>query len=166
MDALQRAFFDHLAQTSLSPLALDIVHAEGCWLTARDGKRYLDLVAGLAVNNTGHRHPKVVDAIKAQCDRYLHVIPYGEFIQEPQVRFAELLTSLLPPSLNSVYFVNSGTEAIEASLKLAKRITGRTRLVACHKSYHGSTHGSLSITGNEAKRYRNRPLLPDVGFIT
>lgn len=166
MDALHSSFFDHLAQTSPDPIALDIVHAEGSWLTARDGKRYLDLVAGLAVNNTGHRHPKVVEAIKAQCDRYLHVIPYGEFVQEPQVRFAERLTGLLPAGLDSVYFVNSGTEAIEAALKLAKRITGRTGLVGCHKSYHGSTHGSLSITGNEAKKYRNRPLLPDVRFIT
>jgi acetylornithine/succinyldiaminopimelate/putrescine aminotransferase len=166
MSDLHTAFLDHLAQTSPHPLALDIVQAEGCWLTDRSGKRYLDLVAGLAVNNTGHRHPKVIAAIKVQCDRYLHVIPYGEFVQEPQVRFAERLTGLLPAGLDSVYFVNSGTEAIEAALKLAKRITGRTGLVACHKSYHGSTHGSLSITGNEAKKYRYRPLLPDVGFIT
>ncbi len=166
MSELLRAFHENQAQTSPSPLALDIVHAEGCWLTARDGQRYLDLVAGLAVNNTGHRHPKVIAAIKDQCDRYLHVIPYGEFVQEPQVRYSERLTGLLPKELNCVYFVNSGTEAIEAALKLAKRATGRTRLVACHKSYHGSTHGSLSITGNEAKRYRNRPLLPDVHFIT
>lgn len=166
MEALHRSFLDHLAQTSPHPLALDIVHAEGCWLTDRSGKRYLDLVAGLAVNNVGHRHPAVVAAIKEQCDRYLHVIPYGEFIQEPQVRFAERLTSILPTGLDSVYFVNSGTEAIEAALKLAKRITGRTGLVACHKSYHGSTHGSLSITGNETKKYRYRPLLPDVQFMT
>ena len=166
MEALHRSFLDHLAQTSPHPLALDIVHAEGCLLTDRSGKQYLDLVAGLAVNNVGHRHPAVVAAIKAQCDRYLHVIPYGEFIQEPQVRFAERLTSILPPGLDSVYFVNSGTEAIEAALKLAKRITGRTGLVACHKSYHGSTHGSLSITGNETKKYRYRPLLPDVHFMT
>lgn len=166
MSSLEPAFQQHLAQTSPFPIALDITKAEGCHLYTRDGKCYLDLVAGLAVNNTGHRHPKVIAAIKQQMDRYLHVIPYGEFIQEPQVRYAEKLTSLLPASLNSVYFVNSGTEANEAALKLAKRITGRTRLVACHKSYHGSTHGSLSITGNEEKKYRNRPLLPDVHFIT
>ena len=166
MDELLTAFKDRLAQTSPYPLALDSVSAEGSWLTARDGKRYLDLVAGLAVNNTGHRHPKVVSAIKEQCDRYLHVIPYGEFVQEPQVRYAERLTSLLPSGLDRVYFVNSGTEAIEAALKLAKRVTGRTRLIACHRSYHGSTHGSLSVTGNETKKYRNRPLLSDVGFIT
>ncbi len=166
MAELRSVFAQHLAQTSPFPIALDITRAEGCHLYTRDGKRYLDLVAGLAVNNTGHRHPKVIAAIKEQLDHYLHVIPYGEFIQEAQVRYAERLTGLLPPGLDSVYFVNSGTEANEAALKLAKRITGRTRLVACHKSYHGSTHGSLSITGNEEKKYRNRPLLPDVHFIT
>lgn len=156
---------EHLAHTSEQPLGLDIVQAEGCWLTARDGRRYLDLVAGLAVNNTGHRHPKVVAAVKAQCDRYLHVIPYGEFRQEPQLRFAEKIASLLPASLRSVYFVNSGTEAIEGAVKLAKRATGRTHLAGCRKSYHGSTHGSLSLTDNETKKYRNRPLLPDVSHL-
>lgn len=166
MDALHAAFYQHLAQTSPHPIALDIVGAEGCYLHTRDGARYLDLVAGLAVNNTGHRHPKVVEAIKDQVDRYLHVIPYGEFIQAPQVLFAERLAGLLPMGLDSLYFVNSGTEANEGAMKLAKRITGRTGLVACHKSYHGSTHGSLSITGNEEKKYRSRPLLPDVRFIT
>ncbi len=163
---MNEAFLANLAQTSPHPLALDIVKAEGCYLYDRSGKRYLDLVAGLAVNNTGHRHPKVVAAIKEQCDRYLHVIPYGEFVQEPQVRFAEKLTSLLPPSLNSVYLVNSGTEAIEASLKLAKRVTGRTQLIGCRKSYHGSTHGSLSLSDNTNKRYRNLPLLPDTEHLT
>ncbi|HEY0976066.1 MAG TPA: aspartate aminotransferase family protein [Flavobacteriales bacterium] len=166
MSALRSAFDTHLAQTSPYPIALEVIGAEGCHIHTRDGRRYLDLVAGLAVNNVGHRHPKVIAAIKAQADRYLHVIPYGEFIQEPQVRFAERLTGILPDGLDSVYFVNSGTEANEAAIKLAKRITGRTKLVACHKSYHGSTHGSLSITGNEQKKYRNRPLLPDVHFIT
>lgn len=165
MPGLHDAFLSHLAPTGPSPLALDIVSAEGCHLTDRSGRRYLDLVAGLAVNNVGHRHPNVVEAIKQQADRYLHVIPYGEFVQEPQVRFAERLASLLPPSLDRVYFVNSGTEAIEASLKLAKRATGRTRLIGCRKSYHGSTHGSLSVTDNEEKKYRNRPLLPDVDHI-
>ncbi len=161
MSDLLQSFNAHLAQTSPYPLALDIVHAEGCWLTDRHGRKYLDLVAGLAVNNVGHRHPAVISAIKDQLDRYLHVIPYGEFVQEPQVRFAERLTGLLPEGLDNVYFVNSGTEAIEAALKLAKRVTGRTRLIGCRKSYHGSTHGSLSLTDNETKKYRNRPLLPD-----
>lgn len=164
--SLNEAFLAHLAQTGPHPLALDIVRAEGCHLYDRAGKRYLDLVAGLAVTNVGHRHPKVVTAIKEQCERYLHVIPYGEFIQEPQVRFAEKLTSLLPGSLNCAYFVNSGTEAIEASLKLAKRATGRPQVIGCRKSYHGSTHGSLSLTDNAEKRYRNLPLLPDTEHIT
>lgn len=156
----------HLAQTSPHPLALEIVLAEGCHLTDSSGKRYLDLVSGLAVANVGHRHPQVIAAIKEQCDRYLHVIPYGEFIQQPQVRFAEKLAALLPASLNCVYFVNSGTEAIEASLKLARRATGRTQLIGCRKSYHGSTHGSLSLTDNVQKRHRNLPLLPDTEHIT
>ncbi len=165
MDPLKHAFQRHLARTSPDPLALDIVGAEGCHLIDRAGKRYLDLVAGLAVCNVGHRHPKVVEAIKQQVDRYLHVIPYGEFIQEPQVRFAERLTALLPDGLDTVYFVNSGTEAIEAALKLAKRATGRSRLIGCRKSYHGSTHGSLSLTDNTIKRQRNLPLLPAVDHI-
>ncbi|MCB0813941.1 MAG: aspartate aminotransferase family protein, partial [Flavobacteriales bacterium] len=117
------------------------------------------------VNNTGHRHQRVVQAIRDQLDHHLHVIPYGEFIQEPQVRFAERLTSVLPAGLDRVYFVSSGTEAIEGALKLAKRATGRTRLLGCRKSYHGSTHGSLSLTDNTAKRHRNLPLLPDTGHI-
>lgn len=166
MTDLRTAFELHLSQTSPHPLALDIVNAEGCELIDRNGKRYLDLVAGLAVNNVGHRHPKVVQAIKDQCDRYLHVIPYGEFVQEPQVRFAEALTAQLPATLDCAYFVNSGTEGIEAALKLAKRITGRTRVVGCRKSYHGSTHGSLSLTDNAKKRFRNLPLLPDTWHIT
>lgn len=166
MSDLRAAFLEHLAQTSPHPLALEVASAAGCTIITQDGRTLIDLVAGLAVNNTGHRHPKVVQAIKDQCDAYLHVIPYGEFIQAPQVRFAERLTSLMPQPLSGVYFVNSGTEAIEAALKLAKRVTGRTGLVGCHKSYHGSTHGSLSVTGNEVKKYRNRPLLPGVRFMT
>ncbi len=166
MGSLQNDFLAHLAQTSPHPLALDIVKAEGCHLFDRDGKGYLDLVAGLAVNNVGHRHPKVIAAMKEQCDKYLHVIPYGEFVQQPQVQFASKLASRLPSTLNCVYFVNSGTEGIEAALKLAKRVTGRTQLMGCRKSYHGSTHGSLSLTDNAKKRYRNLPLLPDTDHIT
>ena len=164
-DALHQAFLRHLAATSPHPLALDVTAADGCHLNTRDGRRVLDLVAGLAVNNTGHRHPRVVQAIRDQLDRHLHVIPYGEFVQEPQVRFAERLTGVLPEGLDRVYFVNSGTEAIEGALKLAKRATERTRLLGCRKSYHGSTHGSLSLTDNTAKRFRNLPLLPDTGHI-
>lgn len=166
MDAPSSAFGRHLALTSPSPLAIEVVHASGAVLTDRQGREYLDLIAGLAVNNVGHRHPDVVAAIRQQTDAFLHVIPYGEFVQAPQIAFAERLCGLLPEPLDQVYFVNSGTEAIEAAMKLAKRVTGRTRIMACHKSYHGSTHGALSITGNEHKKYRNRPLLPDVHFIT
>jgi acetylornithine/succinyldiaminopimelate/putrescine aminotransferase len=150
-----------LAQTSPNPLGLRIKHAEGCYLIDADGKRYLDLVAGLAVNNIGYGNREVLDAIIAQAENYLHVIPYGEFTLQPQELFARMLTDLLPDSLEQVYFVNSGTEAVEGALKLAKRITGRTQLVGFDRSYHGSTHGSLSVTGNETKRFRNRPLLPD-----
>ncbi len=158
---MDRHHLNNLAGTSPYPLTLDIVHAEGCHLVDRQGRPYLDLVAGLAVNNTGHRHPRVVAAIKEQCDRFLHLIPFGEFIQEPQIRFAKRLADALPEGLDRVYFVNSGTEAIEGALKLAKRITGRTELIGCRNSYHGSTHGSLSLTDNEIKKFRNRPLLPN-----
>jgi acetylornithine/succinyldiaminopimelate/putrescine aminotransferase len=125
----------------------------------------MDLISGLAVNNIGHRHPHVIHAIQEQIDRYLHVIPYGEFVQEPQVKLAKKLAAILPNSLSCSYFVNSGTEANEAALKLAKRATGRTEIVSCKAAYHGSTHGSMSVTGNETKKYAFRPLLPDVHFI-
>jgi acetylornithine/N-succinyldiaminopimelate aminotransferase len=165
MDNLHQSFRDFLAPTSPEPLALEIVKAEGLYLYDKEGKKYMDLIAGLAVNNIGHRHPYVVDAIKAQLDRYLHIVPYGEFIQHPQVALAKKLASLLPEQLSTSYFVNSGTEANEAALKLAKRFTGRTELIACKASYHGSTHGSMSVTGNEQKKYAFRPLLPGVKFM-
>lgn len=153
------------AQTTDHPMGIEIVSAEGLWVTDTDGKRYMDLVSGLAVTNIGHRHPKVVDAIKTQCDLYLHAMPYGEYVQAPQVQLAEKITELLPPSLNCIYYVNSGTEANEAALKLAKRYTGRTRLIGFTGAYHGSTHGSLSLSGNEKKKTAFRPLLPDVDHI-
>ncbi|NNC82036.1 MAG: aspartate aminotransferase family protein [Flavobacteriales bacterium] len=155
----------HLASTSPYPLALEVDRAEGIYIWDADGKKHYDLIAGIAVNNLGHRHPAVVKAIKEQVDRYLHIIPYGEFTQEPQVRLASMLNEVLPDGLDCSYFVNSGTEAIEAALKLAKRATGRTELIAMKRSYHGSTHGALSVTGNEKKKYHARPLLPDVRFI-
>lgn len=159
-------FREQLAGTSHEALELHIDRAEGIYLYDKQGKSYMDLISGLAVNNTGHRHPHVIKAIKAQLDKYLHIIPYGEFVQEPQTSLAKKLTSLLPGQLDSIYFVNSGTEANEAALKLAKRYTGRTQLIACKGSYHGSTHGSLSVTGNETKKNAFRPLLPDIRFIT
>jgi acetylornithine/succinyldiaminopimelate/putrescine aminotransferase len=158
-------FLHHIAQTSGTPFLISIERAEGIYLYAPDGKRYTDLISGIAVSNVGHRHPKVIAAIKEQVDKHLHVMVFGEYIQSTPNRLAQKLVSLLPPTLNCVYFVNSGTEANEGALKLAKRVTGRTEIIACRKSYHGSTHGSLSVSGNEVKKSAFRPLLPDVTFI-
>jgi acetylornithine/succinyldiaminopimelate/putrescine aminotransferase len=155
-------FFRHLAQTSASPLALEIVRAEGMNLYDADGKVYLDLIGGISVCNTGHRHPEVVEAIRKQADQYLHILVYGEMLQSPQIQYAQLLTSHLPQKLQSVYFTNSGTEATEGAMKLAKRVTGRTQIVAFNHSYHGSTQGALSIMGDEYWRNAFRPLLPGV----
>lgn len=155
-------FLRHVAQTSPVPLGLEIVRAEGVCLYDASGKEYLDLIGGISVCNTGHRHPRVVRAIKEQADRYLHLLVYGELIQSPQVEYAALLASQLPPSLNSVYFTNSGTEATEGAMKLAKRVTGRTEIVAFRQSYHGSTQGALSVMGDEYWRNAFRPLLPGV----
>ena len=158
-------FLKYLAQTSTDPLLIEVEKADGIYIYSPDGKKYMDLISGIAVTNAGHRHPKVIKAIKDQVDRYLHVMAYGEFIQEPVNRFAVNITSHLPDKLNSVYFVNSGTEANEGAVKLAKRHTGRTEIVSFYNSYHGNTHGSLSFTGNEEKKYAFRPLMPDIRFI-
>jgi acetylornithine/succinyldiaminopimelate/putrescine aminotransferase len=158
-------FLHRLAQTSPAPFGIAVERASGSWLYTPDGKRYLDLISGIAVSNVGHCHPQVVQAIKNQADKHLHVMAYGEYIQSPSNELAAVLASLLPSTLNCSYFVNSGTEANEAALKLAKRLTGRTRIVSCRKSYHGSTHGSLSVSGNEVKKNAFRPLLPDVHFM-
>ena len=158
-------FLRHLGQTSTAPLALEIVKAEGCVLTGADGKNYLDLIGGISVANTGHRHPAVLDAIKKQLDDYLHVMVYGEFVLSPQVKYAKALTSHLPDSLNAVYFTNSGAEAVEGAMKLAKRVTGRTKIFAFDKAYHGSTQGALSIIGSEYWRNAYRPLLPGVSHL-
>ncbi len=158
-------FLKYLAQTSTDPLLIEVEKSDGIYLYGRDGNKYMDLISGIAVTNAGHRHPKVIQAIKDQVDRHLHVMAYGEFIQEPVNRFAINLTSHLPGKLNSVYFVNSGTEANEGAVKLAKRHTGRSEIVSFYHSYHGNTHGSLSISGNEEKKYAFRPLLPGIRFI-
>jgi acetylornithine/N-succinyldiaminopimelate aminotransferase len=155
-------FLRHVAQTSAAPLALEIVKAEGCMLYGADEKEYIDLIGGISVANTGHRHPKVIEAIQKQLDAYLHIMVYGEFIETPQVQYAKLLTDNLPATLNAVYFTNSGAEATEGAMKLAKRITGRTQIIAFNKSYHGSTQGALSVMGDEYWRNAFRPLLPDV----
>lgn len=155
-------FLRHVAQTSPAPLALDIVKAKGSILRDAAGKKYLDLIAGISVCNIGHRHPKVVKAIKKQVDDYMHLLVYGEMVETPQVQYAKWLTDQLPATLNSVYFTNSGAEATEGAMKLAKRFTNRTRIIAFNKSYHGSTQGALSVMGDEYWRNAFRPLLPDV----
>ncbi|MDG1333116.1 MAG: aspartate aminotransferase family protein [Crocinitomicaceae bacterium] len=159
-------FLEFQGQTNESPYLIDVDRAEGIFIYDKNGKRYMDMIAGVAVNNIGHNHPKVVQALKAQIDRHLHVMVYGEFIQDSQLNFAKKLSNLLPENLDCVYTVNSGTEANEAALKLAKRVTGRTELVSFRRSYHGSTHGSLSVSGNETKKEAFRPLVPDVRFLT
>lgn len=155
-------FLKHIAQTSPSPLAFEIAKAEGSLLFDTNGKEYFDLIGGISVANIGHRHPKVIEAIKKQLDAYLHVMVYGEFIETPQVQYAKLLVDHLPASLNTVYFTNSGTEATEGAMKLAKRVTGRTQILAFKNSYHGSTQGALSVMGDEYWRNAFRPLLPDI----
>src|SRR5215207_114805 len=159
---LRQLFLQHVAQTSVGPLALEIVKAEGCELTDVSGKKYIDLIGGISVANVGHRHPRVIEAIKKQLDEYLHIMVYGEFVQSPQVQYAQLLTQHLPISLNSVYFTNSGAEAVEGAMKLAKRVTGRTGIIAFKQSYHGSTQGALSVIGDEYWRNAFRPLLPGI----
>jgi acetylornithine/N-succinyldiaminopimelate aminotransferase len=159
---IRQLFHKHLGQTSTAPLALEIVHAEGCMLTDVSGKKYIDLIGGISVANTGHRHPAVIAAIKQQLDAYLHVMVYGEFVLSPQVKYAKALTDKLPAELNSVYFTNSGAEAVEGAMKLAKRVTGRTKILAFENSYHGSTQGALSIIGSEYWRNEFRPLLPGI----
>ncbi|HQV05133.1 MAG: aspartate aminotransferase family protein [Chitinophagaceae bacterium] len=155
-------FLRHIAQTSLSPMALEINRADGCCLYDKDGKEYIDLVGGISVANTGHRHPKIIAAIQQQLEAYLHIMVYGEFIESPQVQYAKLLTEHLPANLNSVYFTNSGAEAVEGAMKLAKRVTNRSQIIAFNQSYHGSTQGALSIIGDEYWRNTFRPLLPDI----
>lgn len=155
-------FLRHIAQTSASPIALEIVKAEGCTLFAADGKEYIDLIGGVSVANIGHRHPQIIEAIQKQLEAYLHIMVYGEFIETPQVQYAKLLTDNLPASLNSVYFTNSGSEATEGAMKLAKRITNRSQMIGFNRSYHGSTQGALSVLGDEYWRNAFRPLLPDV----
>jgi acetylornithine/succinyldiaminopimelate/putrescine aminotransferase len=158
----RQLFLQHLAQTSTAPLALEIVKAEGCELWDANGKKYIDLIGGISVANVGHRHPKVIEAIKKQLDAYLHIMVYGELVQSPQVQYARLLTDHLPSPLSSVYFTNSGAEAVEGAMKLAKRFTNRSEIIAFTNSYHGSTQGALSIIGDEYWRNAYRPLLPGI----
>jgi acetylornithine/succinyldiaminopimelate/putrescine aminotransferase len=160
------AFLDkHLAQTTFFPFNLEIDHAKGIYLYDKDGKSYIDMISGVGVSSLGHGVKEIKDALKAQIDKHLHVMVYGEFHQSAPERFSELLCKQLPEDLNSVYFVNSGTEAVEAALKLAKRASHRTQLIACEGAYHGSTHGSLSVSSNPVKKRPFLPLLPDVHFV-
>ena len=161
----RQLFLQHQAQTTDFPLMLEIEKAEGVYLYDINGKRYLDLISGIGVSNIGHRHPQVIAAIQAQLDKYLHLMVYGEFIQAPQVLLAHALQKTLPPPLDNTYLVNSGAEAVEGALKLAKRFTGRTELVSCFNSYHGATHGALSVTGSENFKQAFRPLLPGITHI-
>ncbi|HEY9535179.1 MAG TPA: aspartate aminotransferase family protein [Mucilaginibacter sp.] len=165
MLTLRQLFLANNAQTTNFPLLLEFERAEGVHLYDPTGKSYIDLISGIGVSNLGHSNTKVIDAIKTQVDKYMHLMVYGEYVQTPQVRFAEKLVSILPDNLQSVYFVNSGAEAVEGALKLAKRYTGRGQIIACKNSYHGSTHGALSVMGNEEFKQAYRPLLPGIGFI-
>ncbi len=161
----RQLFLQHVAQTSDLPYLLEIERAEGIYMYSPDGKRYVDLISGVSVSNLGHRHPEVVRAVKDQLDRYMHLMVYGELVQSPQVGLASLLQEILPDSLNCIYFVNSGSEAIEGSLKLAKRYTGRFRTIAFQNAYHGSTAGALSVMGNESFRNSFRPLVPGTDIL-
>ncbi|GAA4921576.1 aspartate aminotransferase family protein [Mucilaginibacter defluvii] len=165
MPTLRQLFLLHNAQTTDFPLLLEFERAEGVYMYDAEGKAYMDLISGIGVSSIGHRHPRVVEAIKNQVDKYMHLMVYGEYVQTPQVRFAEKLISVLPERLESVYFVNSGAEAVEGALKLAKRYTGRSEIIACYNSYHGSTHGALSVMGSAEFKRGYGPLLPDVNFI-
>lgn len=162
---LRQLFLQHVAQTSPAPLLVEVERAEGVWLYDRDGKQILDLIAGISVSSLGHRHPGVLRAIHNQLDRYLHTLVYGEFVLEPQVRLAKLLTDKLPENLNQVYFVNSGAEATEGAMKLAKRYTGRAEIISCTYAYHGSTQGAASLMWPTDFTRAFHPLLPGIQHI-
>lgn len=162
---MNQDFFKYQAQTTQFASGFEVEKAKGCYIYGKDGKKYLDFVAGVSANTLGHSHPKVIDAIKTQADQYLHVMVYGEYAQEMPVKLCKLLAEATPAPLKVTYLVNSGAEAIDGSLKLAKRYTGREEIIAFHHSYHGNTHGALSVSGNEYHKREFRPLLPMVNFI-
>lgn len=162
----QKDFFkEHLAQTTPFPFRIKVDKAQGSYIYDKDGKAYLDLVSGIAVSALGHGHPRIIEAIKKQSEKHLHVMVYGEFEQEAQNELAKELLKTVPKSINSFYFVNSGTEAIEAALKLSKRVTGKKEIIAFNNAYHGSTHGSLSLSSNNIKKAPFEPLLPNISHI-
>ena len=158
-------FFKYQAQTSEHPLALEVSHANGCYIYDTSGNEYLDFIAGVSANSLGHSHPNIIKAIKTQVDKYTHVMVYGEFIQKPQTELCKILIKYSPNSLHSVYLTNSGTEATEGALKLAKRYTGRYEIIAAKNAYHGSTQGSMSVSGAEGQNSAFRPLIPGTKFI-
>jgi acetylornithine/N-succinyldiaminopimelate aminotransferase len=161
----RQLFLQYIGQTSDAPLMLEIERAEGIWLFSSDGRKFADLISGVSVSNVGHNHPSVIQAVKQQLDKHMHLMVYGEYIQAPQVKLAKLLADNLPGNLNCTYFVNSGSEAIEGAMKLAKRFTGRPGIIAFRNAYHGSTQGSLSVLGGEEFKNSFRPLLPGITFL-
>jgi len=161
----RQLFLQVLAQTSPNPLLLEVVKASGIYMYTNTNKEIIDLISGVSVSNLGHCHTKVVEAVKKQAETYMHLMVYGEIIQSPQVQLAQKITSILPSNLQSVYLVNSGSEAVEGALKLAKRVTKRTKIISTHNAYHGSTHGALSIMGNDDFKENYKPLLPEIEFI-
>ncbi len=165
MNGSKELFLKYLGQTSPYPLALEVIRAEGCYLYDPSGKKYLDLISGFSVNNLGHSNPRIIEAIRNQAGLYLHTMVYGELIQSPQIKYARELVNNLPDSLNQVFFVNSGSEAVEGALKLAKRFTGKHEIVCFRNAYHGSTHGALSVMGNEMYKNVFRPLLPSIKIL-
>ncbi len=162
MDILRKQFLAHVGQTSPSPLLTEVARAKGIFFYTPEGKRYFDLVAGVSVSNVGHGNPHVVRAVKRQAEEYMHIMVYGEMVETPQVKYAALLAKCMPEGLDSIYFVNSGAEAVEGALKLAKRYTGRFEMISFCNAYHGSTHGAMSVMGGEEYKNAFRPLLPDV----
>ena len=162
MQSQRSLFLEHVAQTSDFPLCLEIEKAKGMYMYDVDGKKYMDLISGISVSNLGHRHPNVINAVKEQLEKYTYLMVYGEFVQSPQVKLAQLLTQQLPPTLSSCYFVNSGSEANEGAMKLAKRYTGRKEIISFKNAYHGSTQGCLSIIGSDEFKKPFEPLLPNI----
>jgi acetylornithine/succinyldiaminopimelate/putrescine aminotransferase len=165
MSTLRTWFFDHVAQTSPFPMALEIERAEGLYLYDPEGRAYLDLISGIGVSCLGHRHPRIIEAVKDQLDRYLHTLVYGEYVLAPQVKLAKKLSEHLPEGLDAVYFVNSGSEATEGAMKLAKRHTGRAEIIACRRAYHGSTQGAASLMSPTDFTQAYHPLLPGIRHI-
>lgn len=161
----RQLFLQHLAQTTDFPLMIEVEKAEGVYLFGPNGEKYMDLISGIGVSNVGHRHPKVLEAIHNQLDKYLHLMVYGEYVQSPQTLLAKALCDTLPNHLDNVYLVNSGSEAVEGAMKLAKRFTGKPNFISCVDAYHGSSHGSLSVGGNEVFKRAYRPLLPGISHI-